>query len=58
MVNLSEFDNDVGMRSATGYVGLKNFSCTCYMNSLIQQLFMIPSLRKGILESEVKDPDP
>lgn len=25
-------------RSATGYAGLKNMGCTCYMNSLIQQL--------------------
>ena len=57
-MNLSEFDNEVGMRSATGYVGLKNFSCTCYMNSLIQQLFMIPNLRKGILSTEVTDPVP
>jgi ubiquitin C-terminal hydrolase len=23
-------------KSANGYVGLKNFGCTCYMNSLIQ----------------------
>lgn len=44
------------MRSATGFVGLKNFGCTCYMNSLIQQLFMIPELRKGVLEAEVNEP--
>ena len=46
------------MRSSTGYVGLKNFACTCYMNSLIQQLFMIPDLRKGILQSDIDDPYP
>ena len=23
------------MRGASGYVGLRNFGCTCYMNSLI-----------------------
>lgn len=23
------------MRAASGYVGLRNFGCTCYMNSLI-----------------------
>ena len=45
------------MRSASGYVGLKNFGCTCYMNALIQQLFMIPEFRQGILESDVTDQD-
>jgi ubiquitin C-terminal hydrolase len=38
-------------KSQTGYVGLKNLGCTCYMNSLIQQLFMIPQLRESILAS-------
>jgi len=36
-------------KSLTGYVGLKNLGCTCYMNSLIQQLFMIGNFREGIL---------
>jgi len=27
---------NVGLRSSAGYVGLKNFGTTCYMNSLIQ----------------------
>jgi ubiquitin C-terminal hydrolase len=35
--------------SRTHYVGLKNQGCTCYLNSLIQQLFIIPSLRNDIL---------
>jgi hypothetical protein len=38
-----------GERSPTGYVGLKNLGCTCYMNSLLQQFFMMPDFRKGIL---------
>jgi len=25
-------------RNSDGYVGLKNMGCTCYMNSLIQQV--------------------
>lgn len=49
VVKFEEFDSEVGMRSASGYVGLKNFGCTCYMNALIQQLFMIQELRLGIL---------
>ena len=31
------------------YVGLKNMSATCYMNSILQQFFMIPKLRETIL---------
>jgi ubiquitin C-terminal hydrolase len=35
-------------KSSTGFVGLKNLGSTCYLNSLVQQLFMIPELRLGI----------
>jgi ubiquitin carboxyl-terminal hydrolase 9/24 len=33
-------------------VGLKNAGATCYMNSVIQQLYMIPPIRNGILAIE------
>ncbi|CAM9113487.1 unnamed protein product [Discosporangium mesarthrocarpum] len=33
----------------SGFVGLKNPGCICYMNSTLQQLFMVPELRQGIL---------
>lgn len=36
-------------KSNTGFVGLKNLGCICYMNSVFQQLFMIPNLRASIL---------
>lgn len=52
-MSLADFDNEVGLRSSSGYVGLKNFGCTCYMNALMQQLFMMPDFRKGILESDI-----
>ena len=52
-INLENFDSDVGLRSTSGFWGLKNFGATWYMNSVIQQLFMIPDLRYGILSSEV-----
>ena len=32
-----------------GYVGIKNLGCICYMNSLNQQLFMIPGFRNDVL---------
>jgi ubiquitin C-terminal hydrolase len=57
VVSYSDFDSEVGMRSAAGFVGLKNFGCTCYMNALIQQLFMISDFRQGVLQSDVSDPD-
>jgi len=39
-------------KSLTGYVGLKNLGCICYMNSQLQQLYMIPSFRKALMEVE------
>ena len=32
-----------------GFVGLKNLSCLCYINSVIQQFFMIPLFQNAIL---------
>lgn len=37
------------MKSSTGYVGIKNLGCICYMNSFMQQLFMIPYFRHSIV---------
>lgn len=36
-------------KAASGYVGIYNPGCICYMISLFQQLFMIPSFRGDIL---------
>ena len=44
-------------RSLTGYVGLKNQGATCYMNSLLQQFFHTPALRKGILSCNLDMPN-
>ncbi|GBG29919.1 Ubiquitin carboxyl-terminal hydrolase 34 [Hondaea fermentalgiana] len=38
-------------KAESGYVGLRNLGCICYMNSLLQQLYMIPEFRLAILRS-------
>ncbi|XP_051782099.1 probable ubiquitin carboxyl-terminal hydrolase FAF-X [Erpetoichthys calabaricus] len=48
-----EYLPPVGPRPLKGFVGLKNAGATCYMNSVIQQLYMIPAIRNGILAVEV-----
>jgi ubiquitin carboxyl-terminal hydrolase 9/24 len=51
---LTEWDYmpPVGPRPAHGFVGLKNAGATCYMNSVIQQLYMVESIRVGLLAAE------
>lgn len=47
-----EFLPPIGPRPRNGFVGLKNAGATCYMNSVLQQLFMIDGIRDGILSAE------
>lgn len=47
----------VGNRPLGGFVGLKNAGATCYMNSVLQQLFMVENIKKGILSACTLDPD-
>ncbi|XP_078574103.1 ubiquitin carboxyl-terminal hydrolase 24-like isoform X1 [Branchiostoma floridae x Branchiostoma japonicum] len=39
-------------RAGCGYVGLKNGGATCYMNSVLQQLFMTPGIPEQLLGVE------
>ena len=46
---------EASAKSTTGFVGLKNLGCICYMNSTLQQLFMVGKFREGILT--VREPE-
>ena len=39
----------VGTERNQKYVGLRNLGCICYMNSMMQQFFMIPAFRYNLL---------
>uniref|UniRef100_UPI0035900D99 ubiquitin carboxyl-terminal hydrolase 9X-like n=1 Tax=Myxine glutinosa TaxID=7769 RepID=UPI0035900D99 len=51
-LNEWEYLPPVGPRPPNGFVGLKNAGATCYMNSVIQQLYMVPTVRTGLLTIE------
>jgi len=53
--NLNEWDFSlpIGSRPNRGFVGLKNATATCYMNSVLQQLFMIRPLRAALLSVKI-----
>ena len=44
-------------RNETGFVGLLNQGATCYLNSLVQTLFMTPQFQKLILELDISQSD-
>ena len=39
------------------YVGLRNLGCICYMNSMMQQFFMIPAFRYNLLAVDDGKPE-
>ena len=62
--NESDSDNDDGKNNEAivtsnnysekrcGHVGLKNLGCICYMNSIMQQIYMIPTFRYAIMSAD------
>lgn len=50
-----QFERSKWIRSPTGYVGLRNLSNTCYLNSLFTQLFMNVPFRNFMLGANVAD---
>lgn len=53
-----EYLPPVGPRPYKGFCGLKNAGATCYMNSVLQQLFMVNLIRNGILSASGAANDP
>lgn len=43
-------------RKETGFVGFKNQGATCYMNSLLQSLYMVNAFRKAVYNMPLPDP--
>ena len=53
--NANQIPFDLNLRSPQQkFVGLRNFGCTCYLNSLFQQMFMIPTFRHDLFNFAVK----
>lgn len=48
--------NEFKERSATGYAGIKNLGSICYMNSMIQQLFMNKNFRYLLMRVNDEQP--
>eukprot|EP01084_Bolivina_argentea_P313674 543215_1 len=46
-----EYCPEKSVKSDRGFVGLKNLGSTCYMNSLLQQFYMVPHFRHAIIAS-------
>ncbi|KAB5570070.1 hypothetical protein GE09DRAFT_957769 [Coniochaeta sp. 2T2.1] len=48
-----QFERSKAVRAPCGYAGLRNLSNTCYLNSLVTQLFMNVSFRRFMLTASV-----
>ena len=48
----SENSKKQKFQKSCGHVGLKNNGCICYMNSILQQMYMVPTFRYAILSAD------
>ncbi|KAJ4021650.1 hypothetical protein NW752_004658 [Fusarium irregulare] len=48
------FDRFRALRSSSGYAGLQNLSNTCYLNSLLTQLYMNTGFRRFVLNCRIR----
>ena len=53
--SLSEYNPYENSRSYNSFLGLKNLSSICYMNSVLQQFFRMPLFRNAILSLSLPD---
>jgi len=51
--NSWEYAPEKSVKSHRGFVGLRNLGSTCYMNSLLQQFYMIPHFRHALIKAGV-----
>jgi len=51
--NAWEYSPEKSVKSHCGFVGLRNLGSTCYMNSLLQQFYMMPHFRNALIKSGV-----
>ncbi|KAF6837892.1 ubiquitin carboxyl-terminal hydrolase [Colletotrichum plurivorum] len=50
-----QFDRMSAVRAQCGYTGLRNLSNTCYLNSLLTQLFMNTGFRRFMMSARIAD---
>ena len=51
--NKINYDPKTELKNKANYLGLRNLSSLCYMNSVLQQLYMIPIFKKTILDLKI-----
>jgi len=52
-IEMLDQDLNVDVRPPHNFVGLKNLGCTCYINSLLQQFYMIKDFKNSIINAEI-----